>query len=231
MFTPLPARLFFRACLPIVCWTAPVPSAAAPTAPGMLSRRAGGLPDNIDRLIRETYTNRGVPGIPLGSAFFADATLDLHGGYEWDHQRADSSPPDLSPCYGTGFSAAGIDIRADSGNWLLSEENRATEIARLFRGNGSGARPLIHRAKGFRVKIMDPDAPAGRWLRIRRADTADLDVIGWNTVGMAPHTEQLALCFIGLLGMAPSILRRRGLTGGKDTGRRRSIGTGSYFIN
>ena len=78
---------------------------------------------------------------------------------------------------------------------------------------------------------MNPKEAAGRWLRISRPDIEDLDVIGWNTSGMAPRTEQLTLCFIGLLGMAPSILRRRGLMGGKDTGRRRSIPTGSYFIN
>ena len=231
MFTPLSARLLFRVCLPMFSWTDPVPSAAAPAAPGMLSRRAGRMPDNIDRLIRETYTNAGVTGIPLGSALFTDATIDLHGGYEWDLQRADGSTPDLSPRYVPGTSSAGIDIRADSGNWFLSEENRATEIARFFRGNGSGARPLSHGVRGSRMKNMDPNGPAGRWLRISRTDIADLDVIGWNTVGMAPHTEQLTMCFIGLLGMAPSILRRRGLLGGKDTGRRRSIPTGPYRIN
>ena len=231
MFTPLSARLLFRVCLPMVAWIGPVPSAAAPAAPRMLSRGAGGMPDHIDRLIRETYAIAAVTGIPLGSAFFADATIDLHGGYEWDLQRADGSTPDLSPCYGPGFFSAGIDIRADVGNWFLSEENRAMEIARLFRGNGSGAPPLSHGENGSRMTIMDPTEPAGRWLRIRRTNIADLDVIGWNTSGMAPRTERLALCFIGLLGMAPSILRRRGQLGLKDTGRRRSIPTGPYRIN
>jgi hypothetical protein len=189
------------------------------------------MSDNIDRLVRGTYTYSGVSGIPPGFAFLADATIDLHGGYEWDLQRAAGSAPDLSPCYVLGSSYTGIDIRADIGNWLLLERSREMEIARLNRGTGSCARPLSHGQKGSRMKIMDPKAAAGRWLRISRPDIEDLDVIGWNTPGMAPRTEQLTLCFIGLLGMAPSILRRRGLMGGKDTGRRRSIPTGSYFIN
>jgi hypothetical protein len=125
----------------------------------------------------------------------------------------------------------GIDFRADSGNWFLLERNRAAEIARPNRGIGSFARPLSHGDRGSRIKIMDPKEAAGRWLRVTRPDIEDLDVIGWNTSGMAPRAEQLTLCFIGLLGMAPSILRRRGLMGGKDTGRRRCIPMGSYFIN
>ena len=231
MFTPLSPRLLLRVCLPIVSWTTPFPSAAAPAAPGVLSRRAVGVPDNIDRLIRGTYANAGVTGIPPAFAFIADATIDLHGGYEWDLQRAVGSAPDLSPCYVPGSSYTGIDIRADSGNWFLLERNRATEIARPNRGIGSSARPLSHVEKGSRMKTMDPKEAAGLWLRISRPDIEDLDVIGWNTSGMAPRTEQLTLCFIGLLGMAPSVLRRRGLLGGKDTGRRRSIPTGNYFIN
>ena len=231
MFTPLSPRLLLRVCLPIVSWTTPFPSAAAPAAPGVLSRRARGVPDNIDRLIRGTYSNAGVTGIPLAFAFLAEATIDLRGGYEWDLQRAAGSAPDLSPCYVPGVSSTAIDFRADSGNWFLLESNHAAEIARLKGGIGSCARPLSHGEKGSRMKIMDPKEAAGQWLRITRPEIEDLDVIGWNTSGMAPRTEQLTLCFIGLLGMAPSILRRRGLMGGKDTGRRRSIPTGSYFIN
>jgi hypothetical protein len=212
-------------------WAGPVPSAAAPAAPGMPSRGASGMPDNIDRLIRETYISASVTRIPLGYRFFSDATVDLHGGYEWDLQRAESRTPDLSPSYSRTFSSAGIDIRADSGNWFLAEVNRAAEIARLRLGNGSSVRTLSREKDGSRIRIMDPKGTSGRWLRISRTNIADLDVIGWNTVGMAPGTEQLTLCFIGLLWMAPSILRRRGLLGGKDTGRRRSIPAGIYRID
>ena len=229
MFTPLSPRLLFRVCLPIVSWTVPVPSGAAPAAPGMLSRKTGSMPDNIDRLIRGTYS-AGVTGIPHGFAYF-DATIDLHGGYEWDLQRAVGSAPDLSPCYVPGFSSTGIDFRADGGNWFLLERNRATEIARLNGGIGSCARPLSHPESGSRMRIMNSKDVAGQWLIISRPEIEDLEVIGWNTPGMAPRTEQLTLCFIGLLGMAPSVLRRRGLLGGKDTGRRRSTETESYFIN
>ena len=231
MFTPLSPRLLLRACLPIVFWITPFPSAAAPAAPGVLSRRVGSVPDHIDRLIRGTYSNAGVTGIPPAFAFIAAATIDLHGGYEWDLQRAVGSPPDLSPCYVPGVSSTAIDFRADSGNWFLLERKRATEIARPNRGSGSCARPLSPGEKGSRMKTMDPKEAAGLWLRISRPDIEDLEAIGWNTPGMEPRTEQLTLCFIGLLGMAPSILRRRGLLGGKDTGRRRIIPMGSYFIS
>jgi hypothetical protein len=77
--------------------------------------------------------------------------------------------------------------------------------------------------------IVDPNTPAGRWLRIHRTDMADLEAIGWNALGMSPGSEHLALCFIGLLGIAPSILRRRGPMG--HSRRHRRIHTGSYHIN
>ena len=231
MVTPFSARLLFRVCLPMAFWTHPVPSAAAPAAPGMFSRGAGGAPGHIHRLIRETYPNEGVTRIPPVSALFADTPPDLHGGYEWDLQPADAGTPDLSPRHGPGYSSAGIDIRADSGNWLLAEGYSFTEVARFVRGDGSSARPLSQAVQGSTMKKLDPKEPDSRWLRISRKSVADLDVIGWNTVGMAPGTEQLTLCFIGLLWMAPSILRRRGQLGGKDTGRRRSIPEGIYRID
>ena len=231
MSTTLSASLLFRVCLPMVSWTDPVPAAAAPAAPGMLSRRAGGMPDNTGRPIRETYTNAGVTGARLFSAFFTDATVDPQSGYEWDPRRADGSAPDSSLCCGPGTSAAGIDFGADSRNKFLSAEKRRMETARLDRANGSGAPPLGNGEKGASMQRMPPDAPAGQWLRINSADIASLDVIGWDTLGMAPHTEQLTMCFIGLLGMAPSILRRRGMLGGKDTGRRRIIPMGRYSID
>jgi hypothetical protein len=231
MSAPFSASVLFRVCLPMVSWTHPVPCAAAPAAPGMFSRGVGGAPDKIDRLIRETYPNAGVTRIPPGPALFTDTTVGLHGGYEWDLQRADAGTPDLSPCYGPGYSSASIDIRADSVNWLLAEGYSFTEVARFVRRAGSGARLLSREVQGSRMKRLDPHEPYGRWLRINRRNVADLDVIGWNTVGMAPGTEQLTLCFIGLLWMAPSILRRRGLLGGKDTGRRRSIPAGIYRID
>ena len=229
MFTPLSARLLFRVCLPMFSWTDPAPSAAATVAPGMLSRGTGGMPDNIDRLMRETYPNGGLTGGPPFSAFFADATIDLQSGYEWDARSADGSAADSSPCCGHGTSSPGIEIGADSRSKFLSAEKRRMETARLDRG--SGARPLGKGEKGSRMERLPPDVPAGRWLRVHSTDIASLDVIGWDTMGMAPRTEQLTMCFIGLLGMAPSILRRRGMLGGKDTGRRRPIPVGRYHID
>ena len=229
MSAPLSASVLFRVCLPMVSWAGRVPSTAEPAAPGLSSRMAGDVPDNINRLVQEAYTNAGIPGSPLGSEFFTDAAIDLQSGYEWERPRAGGSTPDLSPCNGPGTSSARIDIGAESGNRFLSAEKRGTEIARFGRGNGPGAHPLSYGAKGSRIEIMRPDAPAGRWLRVNSADIESLDVIGWDTLGMAPHTEELTLCFIGLLGIAPSILRRRGLIAGKYAAhRRRSIRTGHY---
>ena len=230
MFTPLSPRLLVRVCLPIVSWTTPFPSAAAPAAPGVLSRRVGSVPDHVARLIRGTYSNSGITGIPPAYAFIAAATIDLRGGYEWDLQLAAGSAPDLSPCYVPGVSSTAIEFRADSGNWFLLERNRAAEIVRPNRGIGPRPRPLSHGEKGSRMKAINPKEAAVLWLRISRPDIEDLEAIGWNTSGMEPRTEQLTLCFIGLLGMAPSILRRRGQLGGKDTGRRRNIPMGNYFI-
>src|ERR1019366_8924979 len=185
------------------------PSTAEATAPDLSSRTAGDAPYNINRLVQEAYTNAGIPGNPLDSAFFTDATIDLQSGYEWDRQRADGSTPDLPPCYGPGTSSARIDIGAESGSRFLSAERRGTEIARFGRGKGSGAYPLSRGEKGSGMVIMRRDAPGGRWLRVNAANIESLDAIGWDTLGMAPRTEQLTLCFIGLLGIVPSILRRR----------------------
>jgi hypothetical protein len=231
MSAPLSASVLFRVCLPMVSWAGRVPSAAEAAAPDLSSRTAGDVPYNINRLVQEAYTNAGIPGNPLGSAFFTDATIDLQSGYEWDRQRAAGSTPDLSPCDGPGTSSARIDIGAESGNRFLSAERRGTEIARFGRGKGSGAYPLSRGEKGSGMEIMPRDAPAGRWLRVNSADLASLDVIGWDTLGMAPRTEQLTLCFIGLLAIVPSILGRRGLIGGKHAARRRRIHTGCYRLN
>jgi hypothetical protein len=232
MSAPLSASVLFRVCLPIVSWADRVPSAAEPAAPGLSSRAAGGAPDNINRLVQVAYTNAGIPGNPLISAFFTDATIDLQSGYEWERQPADDRARDLFPCDGPGTSSASIDIGAESGRRFLSAEKRGTEIARFDRGNGPGAHPLSYREKGSGMEVMRLDAPAGRWLRVNATDLASLDVIGWDTLGMGPRAEQLTLCFIGLLGIVPSILRRRGVIGGKHAGhRRRSVHTGHYSLN
>src|ERR1035441_380888 len=90
MSAPLSASVLFRVCLPMVSWAGRVPSAAEAAAPDLSSRTAGDVPYNINRLVQEAYTNAGIPGNPLGSAFFTDATIDLQSGYEWDRQRARS---------------------------------------------------------------------------------------------------------------------------------------------
>ena len=231
MSAPLSASVLFRVCLPMVSWAGRVPSATEPAARGLSSRTAGDVPDNINRLVQEAYTNAGIPGDPLASAFFTDATIDLQSGYEWERQRADGSTPDLSPYDGPGTSSARIDIGAESGSRFLSAEERGREIARFDKGKGFGAYRLSYRGKGSTLETMRPDAPAGRWLRVNPADLNSLDAIGWDTLGMAPHTEQLTLCFIGLLAIVPSVLRRRGVIGGKHAARRRSIRTGPYRLN
>jgi hypothetical protein len=224
MSAPFSASVLFRVCLPMVAWADRVPAAAESAAPRSVSRTADDVPDNINRLIQGAYTNAWVLGIRLGSTSFTDAAIAWHGGYEWDLHGADGSTPELSP-YCPGAFSAGMDIGGDSGSGFLSSEQRATHIARFGRGK------LSHGEKGSRMEIMDRDAPAGRWLRISRTDIADLEAIGWNRLAMSPGTEHLALCFIGLLGIAPSVLRRRCPIGGSHSRRHRRIHTGSYRIN
>ena len=227
MSAPLSASVLFRVCLPMVSWADRVPPAAEPAAPGMSRRTVGDVRDNINRFVQEAYTNAGMPGNPLSSAFFDDATIDLQSGYEWERQPADGGMPDLSPGYGPGTSSGRIDIGAESGRRFLAADKRGTEIARFDRRNGRGAYQPSHGKMGSRIEIMHPAGSAGRWLRVKSADRTSLDVIGWDTLGMAPHTEQLTLCFIGVLAIIPSIVRRRGLFGGKHAARRRSIRAGS----
>jgi hypothetical protein len=225
MSAPLSASVLFRVCLPMVSWADRVTPAIEPAAPGM-SRRTD-VRDNINRLVQAACTNAEILGNPLDFAFFNDATNDLQSGYEWERQPADGSMPDLSPGYGPGTSSGRIDIGAESGSRFLAADKRGTEIARFDRRNGRGAYQSSYGKSGSRIEIMHPAGPAGRWLRANRGDLASLDVIGWDTLAMAPHTEQLTLCFIGLLAIIPSIVRRRGLFGGKHAARRRSIHAGS----
>jgi hypothetical protein len=193
----------------------------------MRSRAADNMPDNTYRLLQETYTNAGLLGIPLDATYSTELAIDVHGGYEWDIACTEASAPDLSPSYSRGNSSTGMDLGAESGRKFLSEEKHAMDIVEY----NSATVTLSHGKKGSKTDMTDPDAPAGRWLRVERVELASLDVIGWKTVGMAPRTEQLALCFIGLLGIAPSVLRRKGQMGGKPIGRQRRARMGRYRIN
>jgi len=214
MFMPFSPRLLFRVCLPMVSWVELVPPATESTGPDLLSRTADQVPDHINRLMQE-----------------AQADADVYGGSQWDLARVGIVTPDLCPRYDDGNFSVGIDFGADGGMEFLLEEKRATDIARFGGRNGAGARLLSRAEKVSKIDTVDPDTPGRRWLRISRVELASLDAIGWKTVGMAPRTEQLALCFIGLLGIVHSILRRRGQMGGKPVGRHRSTRLRRYRID
>jgi hypothetical protein len=71
------------------------------------------------------------------------------------------------------------------------------------------------------MDIMNPEAPAGQWLRIghsqSHSDAAAMDLLDWHR----PMGEPLALCLIGVIAIIPSLLRRRAEIGGRRSGRRR----------
>ena len=216
------ASVLFRVCLPMVSWAERVPPAAEPAPPGLASRGADDLPDEIYHLIQGASTIAEAFDILPGPASFTDAAIGLGGGYEWDLPRADGSTPDWSPCGGPDTLSAGMDIGADSGRWFLwAEKDDARTAPNDGRNGSSAARQPGHGEKDWEMETMSPKAPAGRWLRISQTEAADMDVIGWNTLRVAPGREELVLCFIGLLGIAPSMLRQRGPAGGKHTRRHR----------
>jgi hypothetical protein len=117
-----------------------------------------------------------------------------------------------------------LEVSSDSRirfRWL---EERASCIAepaggarRARQGQGVGG-----------MGIVKPDALALLWLKVAESDVAPGDAIGWGTLEAGSGPEQLALCFIGLLAMVPSALRRRGAIGGRRTRRCRGAHTKRY---
>lgn len=237
--------------------------------------------DNIDRLIQRTYANARALGVPVNSPYPIGAVSDLHSGYVWDLNPADSGTPvtydvvgvtthesgdalgflngvDEPDAYsvpkngllryastacvietlnlfrycGPGTSAGVMDFSADSRSRFLSVDIGITGIAQFANGKKfSDAGQAGHGKDDSGMEIVNPGAPAGRWLRVGPGDMAALDAIGWNTLEKAPGPDRLALCLIGLLAMVPSLLRRRGEIGGKRAGRSRRFHTGPYRIN
>lgn len=128
---------------------------------------------------------------------------------------------DLSPCSGVSTSTAAIDFTADNRRRLLSVDGGAPYTVQFANAKNSAVvRRLSQWKDGSGMELMDPDAPAVKWLRVSssQSNVAGMDLTGWN----GPIGEPLALCLIGVIAMMPSVLRRRGEAGGRRrSGRRR----------
>jgi hypothetical protein len=126
-----------------------------------------------------------------------------------------------------------MDFNSDSRITFLAAEKRAICIAHSAGvADLGGAHPASQWTDAPGTATANLTTEAGRWLRISQNETASGDVIGWNTLEGGPAREQLALCFIGLLAIAPSVLRRRGMIGPRNGGRGRRPRAGRrYRVN
>jgi hypothetical protein len=171
----------------------------------------------------ESATSGTVSGVLLIAVSPNNFAFELNCGYEWERPRADGGVADSPPANGLDTSSAATDIGVESGRGFLLAEERATDIARPGRATGASSG-----VRGWGRETMDPGVPSGRWLRIGHAAAPDL--IDWNTLGLVPGREGLALCLIGLLRIVPSMLRRRGPSGGRRSVRRRRVHAGYPII-
>ena len=121
---------------------------------------------------------------------------------------------------GLSASAAAVDFNTGGRSKLLSVDGVTPYVVALAIGhNAPLARKLSGWENGSGMGSMNPNAPATKWLKLgpRHSDAAAMDVISWNM----PMGEPLALCLIGLLGIMPSALRRRGEFGERRAPHRR----------
>src|SRR5674476_1445760 len=86
-----------------------------------------------------------------------------------------------------------MDFSADSRSRFLSVDIGITGIAQFANGKKfSDAGQAGHGKDDSGMEIVNPGAPAGRWLRVGPGDMAALDAIGWNTLEKAPGRGRLA---------------------------------------
>jgi hypothetical protein len=161
------------------------------------------------------------PGIPVHYLYQAVAGSDLPRDYVWDLDAGGS---------GSTSSTKEMDFNADSRATFLAEEKRAICIAPSAGGADLGVRPARQWTDASGTGVPNLSTEAGRWLRISQSEGASGDVIGWNTLEGGLGQEQLALCLIGLLAIAPSVLRRRGAIGGRRRRRGRRFHAGRYRV-
>jgi hypothetical protein len=159
--------------------------------------------------------------VPVQYLYQAGAGSDLPGDYVWDLDADDS---------GSASSTTAMGFNADSRITFLAAEKRAICITHSGGVADLGvARPASQRMDAPGTAIASLTTEAGRWLTISQSDRASGDVIGWNTLEGGSAREQLALCLIGLLAIAPSVLRRRGMIGPRNGGRGRRPQAGRRY--
>jgi hypothetical protein len=123
---------------------------------------------------------------------------------------------------GIDTSAAVTDFTSFGRTRLLSMDRSTNQPNRSANAsNAAVARLASKRKDDSGMDIMNPDAPAGQWLRVgysqSHSDAAAIDLLDWHR----PMGEPLALCLIGVVAIIPSMLRRRVEIGGRRSGRRR----------
>lgn len=196
---------------------APYPEHRAPPVPAAFEIAATLLSSGFCQDVA-TYSRTGVP---VQYLYRAGAGSDLPGDYVWDLDADDG---------GATSSTTAMDFNSDSRITFLAAEKHAiciTPSAGIT--NLGGARPASQRKDAPGTAIANLTTEAGRWLRISQSEWASDDVIGWNTLEGGPAREQLALCLIGLLAIAPSVLRRRGAFGPGNGGRGRRPRAGRRY--
>ena len=221
---PLVVSVFLCVSVPMVPWAsrlrfdpAPCTEHRGPPVPAVLETAAALLSSGFCQDIAP-YSRTGVP---VQYLYRAGAGSDLPGDYVWDLDADDS---------GSTSSTMAMDFNSDSRITFLAAEKRAICIAHSAGGaEFGGAPPASQRKDAPGTAIANLTTEAGRWLRISQSETASGDVIGWNTLEGGPPQEQLALCLIGLLAIAPSVLRRRGMIGPRNGGRGRRPRAGRRY--
>jgi len=221
---PLVVSVFLCVSVPMVPWAsrlrfdpAPYTERRAPPVPAAFETAAALLSSGFCQDIA-TYSR---PGVPVQYLYRAGAGSDLPGDYVLDLDADDS---------GATSSTTAMDFNSDSRITFLAAEKHAICIAPSAAGADlGGARPASQHTDVPGTAIANLTAEAGRWLRISQSERASGDVIGWNTLEAGPAREQLALCLIGLLAIAPSVLRRRGAIGPRNGGRGRRPRAGRRY--
>jgi hypothetical protein len=159
-----------------------------------------------------------VPVIPMNSPYPIGAATNSQSGYVWDLYASTAyvvETLNLFPDCGSSTSAGAMDLCADSRSRSFAVDIGVTGGARFA---NAGKFSAGYGKDGSWMEIANPGAPAGRWLRIRHGDMGALNAMSRNWLEMSPEQERLALCLIGILGIVPSLLRRRGAIGGKRAG-------------
>ena len=204
-------RLLLFVSLPIVAWSSHVTFDHI--------RHTGNQDSGV---LAALPANGGWPDIDLDNVAiqFGGGTLSLPPvtvPAECDSSGVTTIEYDHTPGLASGIDEPGAS--AATRRSVLAVASGPTSITQSDDRNSAAARLAARWEAGTVIEAIDPKTPYGKWLMISYggSDAATMRLGGGNRQA----GESLALCFIGLLGISPSVLRRRGGRGGRGTGRRR----------